>query len=130
MNQSQPVSRAVFWTGHILGVLPCLMLFFSASMKLIVPEGMPEHIAELGWPLRMMSWLGMLQILCTVLYLIPRLAVLGAILLTGYLGGGIAAHVRIGDYATVLFPFLLGVLLWGGLFLRDPRLRVLIPLRQ
>jgi len=130
MNQPRAASKAACWTGYVLGVLPCLMLFFSASMKFIVPEGMPEHIAELGWSVPVMWWLGVLQTSCTVLYLIPRLAVLGAILLTGYLGGGIAAHVRIGDYATVLFPLLLGVLLWGGLFLRDPRLRVLIPVRQ
>lgn len=130
MSQASPVSKAARWTGHILGVLPCLMLIFSASMKLIVPEGMPEHIAELGWSVSVMGWLGVLQASCTVLYLIPRVAVLGAILLTGYLGGGIAAHVRIGDLPTSLFPLILGILLWGGLFLRDPRLRALIPLRR
>jgi hypothetical protein len=106
------------------------MLVFSATMKFAQPEGVPEHFMELGWAPAVMVGLGMFEVACTVLYLVPRVAVLGAILLTGYLGGGIAAHVRIGDYATVLFPFLLGVLLWGGLFLRDPRLRALIPLRQ
>jgi len=130
MSGPLPVTRAASWTGIILGVLPCLMLGFSAAMKFTQPEGVPEHFAELGWTPAGMVWLGVLEVACTVLYLVPRLAVLGAILLTGYLGGGIAAHVRIGDYATVLFPFLLGVLLWGGLFLRDPRLPALIPLRQ
>ena len=129
MNEPRPVSRAAFCTGHVLGLLPCLMLFFSASMKFIVPEGMPEHIAELGWPLETMSWVGGLQVACTFIYLVPRTAALGAILLTGYLGGSIAAHVRIGDLPVVLFPLILGILLWGGLYLRDPRLRVLIPLR-
>jgi len=130
MNETRPVPRAAFWTGHVLGVLPCLMLVFSATMKFGQPAGVPEHFAELGWTPALMTALGVLEVACTVLYLVPRLAVLGAILLTGYLGGGIAAHVRIGDFATVLFPLLLGVLLWGGLFLRDPRLRALIPLRQ
>jgi len=130
MNEGPVASKAARWTGHLLGVLPCLMLFFSASMKFIVPEGMPEHIAELGWTLAAIWWLGLLQATCTVIYLIPRTAVIGAILLTGYLGGAIAAHARIGDLPTVLFPLILGVMLWGGLFLRDPRLRVLIPLRR
>lgn len=130
MSGPLPVSRAACWTGIVLGVLPCLMLFFSATMKFLQPEGVPGHFVELGWTPAVMPALAVLQVACTVLYLIPRLAVLGAILLTGYLGGGIAAHVRIGDYATVLFPLILGVLLWGGLFLRDPRLRTLIPLRQ
>jgi hypothetical protein len=106
------------------------MLVFSATMKFTQPEGVPEHFAELGWSLPTIAAMGFLEVACTVIYLMPRTAVLGTILLTGYLGGGIAAHVRIGDYVTVLFPFLLGVLLWGGLFLRDPRLRALIPLRQ
>lgn len=130
MSQTFPVSKAARWTGHILGILPCLMLFFSASMKFIVPEGMAEHIAALGWSLPAIGWLGVVQLTCTVIYLIPRTAVLGAILLTGYLGGAVAAHARIGDLPTCLFPFILGVMLWGGIFLRDPRLRALIPLRQ
>jgi hypothetical protein len=105
------------------------MMFFSSAMKFTRPEGVPEHFAELGWSLPAITATGFLEVACTVVYLIPRAAVLGAILLTGYLGGGIAAHVRIGDYATVLFPFSLGILLWAGLYLRDPRLRVLVPLR-
>lgn len=130
MSDTPSASKAARWTGHILGVLPCLMLFFSASMKFIQPEGMPEHVAELGWSLQTTWWLGVLQATCTVLYLIPRTVALGAILLTGYLGGAIAAHVRIDDLPTVLFPLILGIMLWGGLFLRDPRLRALIPLRR
>jgi hypothetical protein len=129
MSAPQPVSQAALWTGHVLGVLPCLMMFFSSAMKFTQPEGVPEHFAELGWPLPAITAMGFLEIACTVIYLLPRTAVLGAILLTGYLGGGIAAHVRIGDHATVLFPLILGLLLWGGIYLREPRLRALIPLR-
>ena len=129
MNAPPQPSQAARWSGHILGLLPCLMMFFSSAMKFTRPEGVPEHFAELGWSLPVITATGFLEVACTVVYLIPRAAVLGAILLTGYLGGGIAAHVRIGDYATVLFPFSLGILLWAGLYLRDPRLRVLVPLR-
>ena len=129
MNEPQPVSKATFWTGHVLGVLPCPMLLQSSAMKFLLPAGVPEHFAELGWNLDTMRWMGALELACVVAYLIPRTAVLGAILLTGYLGGGIAAHVRIGDLPTVLFPLILGVLVWGGLYLRDPRLRALIPFR-
>ena len=99
-------------------------------MKFLLPTGVPEHFAELGWNLGTMWWMGVLEAACTVAYLVPRTAMLGAILLSGYLGGGMAAHVRIGDWAVVLFPLILGILLWGGLYLREPRLRALIPFRQ
>ena len=130
MSETPAVSKAAFWTGHVVGVPPCLMMFFSAAMKFTQPEGVPEHFAELGWKLRTVEWLGLLEVICTVAYLIPRTAVPGAILLTGYLGGAIAAHVRIGDLGTLLFPLILGVMLWGGLWLRDPRLRALLPFRR
>jgi len=129
MNASPQPSKAALWSGHLVGVLPCLMMFFSSLMKFTRPEGVPEHFAELGWSLSAITAMGFLEAACTVIYLIPRTAVLGAILLTDYLGGGIAAHVRIGDPGVVLFPLILGVLLWGGIYLRDPRLRVLVPLR-
>ncbi len=125
---ARPVSKAAFWAGHGMGVLPCLMMLFSATMKFAPPAGVPEHFVELGWTMKAMFWVGLLELACTVIYLIPRTAVLGAILLTGYLGGAIAAHVRIGD-SLVVFQLVLGVLLWGGLYLRDPRLRSLVPLR-
>ena len=129
MNAPLQPSLAARWSGHILGAFPCLMMFFSSAMKFTRPEGVPEHFAELGWSLPAITAMGFLEAACTVVYLIPRTAVLGAILLTGYLGGGIAAHVRIGDMGVVLFPLTLGVLLWGGIYLRDPRLRALVPLR-
>lgn len=120
-----PVAR---WIGHILSILPCLLLVFSAVMKLVKPAGTAEGFAHLGVPLTQATGLGILEIACTVVYLIPRTAVLGAILLTGYLGGATVIHLRVGD-PFIMQP-LLGVLLWGGLFLREPRLRVLIPLRR
>jgi len=129
-HPSGPVSRKTLWAGYILGLLACLMMFFSGSIKLVQPPGIPEHFAHLGWSMNLVAWLGPLELACTVIYLLPRTAVLGAILLTAYLGGAVAAHVRIGEEGVALFPLGLGVALWAGLYLRDPRLRALIPLRQ
>lgn len=120
-----PVAR---WIGHILSILPCLMLLFSAIMKFVKPPGAAEGFAHLGVPLSQATGLGLLEVACTIVYLVPRTAVLGAILLTGYLGGATAIHVRVGD--PYFMQPLLGVMLWGGLFLREPRLRALIPFRR
>jgi len=110
-----------------MSTLPAVMLLFSGVMKLAKPPGLEEGFAHLGWPVSLALGLGTLQIACTVIYLIPRTAVLGAILLTGYFGGAMATHLRIGEPCWMQFLF--GVLVWGGLYLRDPRLRALIPLR-
>ncbi len=133
-TQFIPVSKAARWTGWIMSILPCLLLLFSAVMKLATPlmdekmrAPMAEGFAHMGLPISLAFGLGLLELSCTVIYLIPRTTVLGAILLTGYLGGAILCHLRVGDpYYT---QFLLGVVLWGGLYLRDPRLRALIPFR-
>lgn len=129
MNSETPlVTPVARWIGHILSLLPCLLLLFSALMKLVKPAGTAEGFAHLGVPLTQATGLGVLEIACTVVYLIPSTAVLGAILLTGYLGGATVIHLRVGD-PFIMQP-LLGVLLWGGLFLREPRLRALIPLKR
>jgi hypothetical protein len=118
----------MFWAGWVVTVLPALFLVLSAVMKFVKPPGMAENLDKLGWAEGLMTGLGIVEITCTVLYLIPQTAVLGAILLTGYLGGAIATHVRISD--GFVPPVIMGVLVWLGLFLRDPRLRALIPLRR
>ena len=122
------VSKKALWIGWILGMLPMPLMLFSGIMKFIMPADAVKSFADLGWPVRLALALGILELACTILYLIPRTAVLGAILLTGYMGGAIATHVRIGE------PFwmqaTIGVLFWLGLYLRDPRLRALIPLRR
>ena len=128
MTNSTPaaaVSKKAFWIGIILSVLPCLMLLFSAAMKLLHPPQLDEGFTHLQIPISHALGLGLLELGCTIVYLVPRTAFLGAILLTGYLGGAMATHVRIGEavYAHVA----LGVVIWGGLYLRDPRLRALIP---
>jgi uncharacterized membrane protein YphA (DoxX/SURF4 family) len=122
---SENISKKQLWTGRILSVAPALMLVFSAAMKLIHPPELDQGFAHLGLPLSLAFGLGILELTCTAIYLIPRTSVLGAILLTGYLGGATLTHLRVGDpYYT---QPLLGVLLWGGLYLRDPRLQALIP---
>lgn len=122
------VSKKVLWTGYVLSVLPLLMLLMSATMKFLKPPDVVEGFKHLGFPESLALGLGILELACTILYVIPRTAVLGAILLTGYLGGAIVTHLRVGEQ--FVMPIILGVLIWGGLYLRDPRLRVLIPLRQ
>jgi len=127
MTQTTPVSKKALWAGYIMTGLPVLLFLFSGIMKVIKPQPVVEEFTRSGMPERILVGLGILEITCTVLYAIPRTAVLGAILLTGYLGGAIVTHLRIGE--SVIAPFLIGVVVWGGIFLRDPRLRALIPLR-
>ena len=127
-NPTISIPAKLLWTGRILTALPVLLLAFSATMKFLQPRGMAGGFMHLGIPLAHATGLGIVELACTVIYLIPRTSILGAILLTGYLGGATATHVRVGDpyFATIL----LGVLIWGALFLREPRLRALIPLRS
>ncbi len=118
--------QKVIWSGYVIGVLPCLLLLFSGTMKLIQPAGLADNFAKIGWPAKYALPLGLVEITCTLLYLFPRTAYLGAILLTGYMGGAIATHARLGE--SFFVQCALGVMLWGGLYLRDARLRVLAPI--
>jgi hypothetical protein len=130
--RSAPLSKGRLWTGRIMSGLPALFLLIDAVGKLLRPAPVVETTVQLGYPESVLLGLGIVLLTCTILYLIPRTAVLGAILLTGYLGGAIATHVRVGSplFSHILFPVYLTVLIWGGLFLRDERLRALIPLRR
>jgi hypothetical protein len=129
--QPAPVSKAALWAGRILSAIPSLFLLLDGVMKLFKPAPVVEATARLEYPESDILGLGILLLVCLALYVIPRTSVLGAILLTGYLGGAVAAHVRVGDDPfPVVFPVLVGVLLWGGLYLRDARLRALVPLRS
>jgi DoxX-like family len=129
--QSDSVSKKALWAGIIIGALPTLMLLFSGVLKLAKPAGVVTEFSRLGYPESVILGIGILEIACTFVYIIPRVSVLGAILLTGYLGGAVATHVRIGDpLSNVLGPVIFGALLWGGLYLRDQRLRALLPLRS
>jgi uncharacterized protein YndB with AHSA1/START domain len=126
--QIAPVSKKAIWAGRILSALPVLMLLLSGVMKLVKPAPVVEGFTHLGYPESLSLGIGILELVCTVLYVIPRTSVLGAILLTGYLGGATATHVRVGE--PFFAPVILGVLIWGGLVLRDSRLRDLLPLRS
>jgi DoxX-like family len=130
--QSVPLSKGRLWTGRIMSALPALFLFIDAVGKLLKPAPVVEGTVQLGYPESVLLGLGIVLLTCTVLYVIPRTAIFGAILLTGYLGGAVATHVRVGSplFSHILFPVYLAVLIWGGLYLRDERLRALIPLRR
>ena len=126
-----PVSKGKLWAGRIMSWLPALFLLVDGVMKLFKPAVVVEATVKLGYPENTILPIGIVLTVCTILYLIPRTAVLGAILLTGYLGGAVATHVRVGEgLFPVTFPIIFGVLLWGGLYLRDNRLRTLIPINQ
>jgi DoxX-like family len=131
-TQAVPISRKGLWAGRFMSGLVVLFLVMDGVIKFIKPAPVVDAFAHLGWPMSLASVLGILLLASTALYAIPRTSVLGAILLTGYLGGAVATHLRSGDplVSHVLFPTYLGVLLWGGLYLRDERLKVLIPLRS
>jgi len=132
MNQSDPaaVSNKRLWAGRIMSAVPVLMLLMSAAFKFLKPAELVEGFEHMGLPEGLAFGLGVLELSCTIVYLIPQTSALGAILLTGYLGGATLTHLRIGDpWLELLTPVLLGALVWGGLFLRDPRVQALIPLR-
>jgi hypothetical protein len=114
--------------GWLCGILPALALLFSGGGKLAGMSGLAEGFAHLGWPISLAIPLGILEIACVVVYLVPQTCVLGAILTTGYMGGAVATHVRLGEPFPVQVP--IGVLFWLGLYLRDARLRALPPLRK
>jgi hypothetical protein len=107
-------------------------LLMDSIMKFFKPAPVVDAFARLGLPLSLVLPLGMLLLSCTVIYAIPRTSVLGAVLLTGYLGGAVVTHARVGDplFSHVLFPVYMGALVWGGLYFREPRLRALIPARS
>ena len=126
-----PPSKMMLWAGRIISGLVALFLLVDGVMKLVKAEVVVKTTLELGYPESVVVGLGVVLTACTVLYLIPRTSILGAILLTGYLGGAVATHVRVGEgLFPVLFPVVFGGLIWGGLFLRDDRLRSLIPVRR
>jgi hypothetical protein len=120
-------NKGSLWAGRIITALSVLFLLVDGVMKLVKPAAVVEATVKLGYPESVIVGLGVVLVACTILYLIPRTAVLGAILLTGYLGGAVATHVRVGGPVfPIIFPVILGAMLWGGLYLRDERVRSLI----
>ena len=125
LQNQPPSSKAMWWTGCVISGLVIAMLAFSGIMKLV--GAADTELTRLGWP-NVAFTLGIVELACAIVYAIPRTAVLGAILLTGYLGGATATHVRIEE--SFIPPVIGGALVWLGLFLRDARIRTLIPLRS
>jgi hypothetical protein len=129
-NQTAHVSKKSVWTGRIISALVVLFLLFDGVTKVMKEAHVLAAAAQLGFTERTIVGIGALLLACTAVYVIPRTSILGAILLTGYLGGATVTNVRAGDpLFETLFPVIFGVLVWGGLFLRDEPLRALIPLR-
>jgi hypothetical protein len=119
---------AMGWSGRVMTVLAVLPFVMSAVMKFMGGPQVLQGFSHFGWPENMLITLGVLEAGSVVLYLIPQTAVLGAIVLTGYLGGALSTHLRIGE--SVYIHVVLGFLIWGGLYLRDSRLRELLPIRK
>lgn len=129
--QSGLFSKKAVWTGRVLSGFITAFLLFDATIHMLKPAPVVEAFAKLNFPLRFAVPLGIIELVCIVLYVIPRTSILGAIILTGYLGGAIAIQLPTGNsfFGEVLFPVYVAVMLWGGIYLRDERLRSLIPLR-
>lgn len=127
-TQAAGGSRKLFWAGCVVSALPVLMLVMSGVMKLTKGAQVIEGFTKFGYAESVVVPLGIVELASTLLYVIPQTSVLGAILLTGYLGGATATHVRAGD--PFIIPVALGVLVWLGLFLREARIRALFPLRR
>ena len=124
------VSKTSLWVGRIVGGLPVLFLLIDGAMKLVKPAVVVDATVKLGYSESTIIPIGVVLIICTLLYLIPATSVLGAILLTGYLGGAVATHVRAGEGVfPIVFPIIFGILLWLGLYLCDDRLKASLPLR-
>jgi hypothetical protein len=121
-------SRAAVRIGHATSILVSLLLLFSAAMKARGGPELAKGFDHLGLPAAMVMPLSVLEAACTVLYLIPAFSIVGTILLTGYIGGAICTHWRVGD--PVVAQIILGLLVWLGAYLREPRLRILVPLRR
>src|SRR5437763_10591483 len=132
--ETAPVSKTALWTGRLLSGLVILFLLFDGAIKLVPWPVVTETMDRMGYGASetLARSLGIINIVCTVLYSVPPTSIIGAIMLTGYLGGAIASNVRIGSpmFTHVLFGFYLGLMVWGGLWLRDPALRNLISFRR
>ncbi len=126
--QDGPVSKGSLWAGRVLSALAVLLFFFTAMFGLLKPDVARQGFAHYGYPDSAMLRITIIELACAVIYAIPRTSVLGAILLTGYLGGATATHVRVGEPPILAIG--VGIVVWLGLYLRDERLRALVPLRS
>ena len=125
-------SKGQLWTGRVLSGIAVLFLLFDATIHLLRPEPVVKGFAQLGYPITVAVPLATIEFVCIILYLVPRTSIFGAILLTGYLGGAIAAQLRVGAplFSTLLFPVYVALFVWGGLYFRDALVRSIIPARR
>lgn len=123
-----PASKTREWTGRIMTGAAVAFLLFDTVIKLLRLDPAVEGTIQLGYPAESVMAIGLIELLCLAAYVFPRTAIPGAVLLTGYLGGAVATHVRVGSplLTHILFPIYVAVLVWGGLYLRDGRLRALL----
>lgn len=126
------VSKKTRVISYVLTALVALFLTFDTVLKVLRLAPAMQGTTELGYPPESVLTIGLIELACLALFLVPHTSVFGALLLTGYLGGAIATHVRVGNplFSHVLFPIYVALLLWGGLYLREPRLRELLPVRR
>lgn len=131
-KEYSPISKQKLWISYILSGIAVIFMFFDTGIKILRESHAVEGTVQLGYPDSAVVPIGIIEAVCLALYLIPRTSVLGVIVLTGYLGGAIATHVRLENplFSHILFPVYVALLLWGGLYLREQRLRALIPLRK
>jgi len=124
-----PTRNWTFWLGWVLSGLFIAFMIFDGGIKLALIQPVIDSMAELGYPVELARLLGVLGLVCTLLYAIPRTSVLGAVLLTAYLGGAVSTHLRIGSplFSHTLFGVYMGLIAWGGIWLRNPRLRAIFP---
>ncbi|MFN3850919.1 MAG: DoxX family protein [Spirosomataceae bacterium] len=124
------ITKGQLWTGRVLSWFAILFMLFDSVIKFVKPPMVIQTtVNELGYAEHHILPMGILALVCTILYIIPKTSVLGAILMTGYLGGAIATHLRVDNplFSHMLFPVYVGLMIWGGLWLRNPKLRALIP---
>ncbi|HUK00930.1 MAG TPA: DoxX family protein [Steroidobacteraceae bacterium] len=132
LGESKARAATRRWTSRVLSGIAALFFLVDSAIHIGMPTQVVEAFQQLGYPLGTSRAIGAAELIAAVLYLVPRTTIFGAILLTGVLGGAIAAHMRIGDalFPTYIFPVLVGLILWGGPYLRDPALAALIPMRR
>jgi hypothetical protein len=131
-DSTSSVAKKRLVAGYVLTAFVALFLTFDTVLKVLMLAPAVQGTTALGYPAGTVLWIGLIELVCLVLYLVPRTSVLGALLLTGYLGGAIASHLRIGSplLGYTLFPIYVAVMLWGGLYLRESRVGGLVPFRR
>lgn len=130
--QNAPLPKTHLWIARVSSGLAVIFWVLDGVTHMMAPLPVADAFRQLGFPLGLAPVIGLVELVCALIYVVPRTAIFGAILLTGVLGGAVTAHVRVGDplFPTLIFPIIVGLLIWVPLYLREERLRALIPLRS